>query len=354
MSNFDIKTPVADTGKTTAMVGDIEFIRSEEDWCAILKALVNEFYNGYYYVNLKGYQTISITEDYEDDCQIEILVNINTDTHCVSVRGLKDDVVFGEREFTWRLWVNQDDIDRTIDMVKSAFEGIHNYMAGIHTEKLNALREQFNNDQTEWMRECFKAYVEYNIEKTDDFTPEKMVRCNEWRFRRNTSWVWDSCILTYAPELIWEAKAFYTFNDFGFFQNDWVPRMFIREWAWENQVDYETVSWENAEGFDEEDIYVRGHIDLCHNMVHRIAYLICQTVHNCIEKKRQIKIVIDKDFFGEDDFKFLSDDHNFISIELFIFKYSKFIVGEDIRSVDVDENGVVVRLFNNYVNVGVK
>ncbi len=348
--NTEIKTSPAATGKTTAMVGDVEYIRRNEDFTAIMKAVIDEFYYARYLVNLKGYNTISI----KDESEVEILVCVNTETQCISVKGVEDGVVFGEREFTWRMWVAQDDIDHTIHMVKSAFEGIHNYRAGAHIKKLNALREQFNDSEIEWMRERFKAFVEYNIEKSDNFAPEKMVRCNEWRFRRNMSWVWDSCILTYAPELVWEAKAFYTFNDFGFFQNDWIPRMLIREWAWENRVDYEIVSWENAEGFDEEDIYVRGRIDFCHNMVHRVANLICQTVHNRIEKKRLNKIVIDKNFLGEDDFKFLSDDRNFASIKLFIFKYSKFIVGEDIRSVDVDENGVVVRLYNNYVNVDVK
>ena len=75
---------------------------------------------------------------------------------------------------------------------------------------------------------------------------------------------------------------------------------------------------------------------------------------SCRHLVLKFEIVIDKNFLGEDDFKFLSDDRNFASIKLFIFKYSKFIVGEDIRSVDVDENGVVVRLYNNYVNVDVK
>ena len=319
----------------------------------IFNSLVNEFDSTRYEVGkvFKLDNVFHITEKREDGQHIEVLVGINNDTHCVCIQGVKDGIVFGGREFTWWRWISQEDIDRIIDWVKDAFEGIHNYMDGAHEDELNILREKFNETMTEMMRDEFKAKVEFVRENTNNFIPEKMkYHIVNWSYSRIWGWDWGAFVSKHCPTLRWEAKAYYTFNVHSFFDDKWVCDR-IREWSWENQVVYSTQSYEGPDGFDCTAISITGNIDISRKKAHKLGYNICQYVHNIInnENDTDTKIVIDKDFFCDKDFKFLSKGRNLTSTMMFIYKYGKFIGGDHIHSVDVDKDSVIVKLYANYV-----
>lgn len=286
-----------------------------------------------------------ITEKREDGQHIEVLVGYNEDEPRVIVQGVMDGVVWGEREET--------DIDRTIELVKGAFEGIHNYLNGAHAKWLDLFRQDFNNYWTEAMRDDFKEHVEYVIEATDNFTPEKMMRyITQFEYRHNWRYLWDIFVSKLNKSLLWEAKAFYTFSrNLGFFNDEYALNL-IREFAWENQVEYSSESFEGADGYDHEDINITGRIDLRDNAKHRIAYAICDEAKKVREHMKKTTgtysnhILLYWDFFSDEDVDFIYSNQS--KIKLFIYKYADSILG-GFRTIDFDENGIEVTFFNNII-----